>query len=553
MKQPTLFDEPSNGTETQSAEAQLQRQVETARDPLTAQIVTPIIANILLDYENLNEEANRIIDDTLNFLIDIVPEIAKVEVKNYVQDQGFSQFPIGTSQFPISKIGNIIDEIKGKWIVAIDESMIDEETLSGNISYRHSAAFSMQIAEAGGEPKERMLALSSVVKIQEEEHFRDKMMFISYLMNLFTAYYTAKFLTSIGEQVHSIIIHGPLIRQLGPFMELGFKRDVLNKVFSLGKNVELGDHILPNIKILAEGGLLRQILDSKNYKECVEQFKGYLGNLGKDESSGISLYLCLLKELYDLSKAENFCVIGCVETVRSSEYSDIYFRYQVEEYFKKNADKRQSFEQLLQRCGIQPQADLKPCFLQLREKSGWDDEKLSFFSVKYDAAQQHIHYTNPVPIRRYFSSQANEDALDLNEKFSRRISSTSQGAQNGALNNILKHTLKFPDYKVLMSYVRTSELKAPIRVEFFETGNWQNIVPFVYAVSQPYSSFGLPVFLYFADKIARVPKSVISTVTTELLMKKAIEYVTKNPQGDMHFVQIISGLLNKFRRDFTQR
>jgi len=552
MKQPTLFDEPSNGTETQSAEAQLQRQVETARDPLTAQIVNPIIANILLDYENLNEEANRIIDDTLNFLIDIVPEIAKVEVKNYVQDQGFSQFHIGISQFSIKKIGDIIEEMKGKWIVAIDESMIDEEVLSGNISYRHSAAFGMRIDETGREPKEKMLALSSAVKIQEEEHFKDKMMFISYLMNLFTAYYTAKFLTSIGEQVHSIIIHGPLIRQLGPFMELGFKRDVLNKVFSLGRNIEFEDNISPEIKALAEGKLLQEILDSENYKECVEQVKGYIGSLGKDESSGISLYLCLLKKLYDLSKAENFYVIGCVETARSSEYSDIYFRYQVERYLDENKDKRQTFEELLQRFGIQPQADLKACFLQLREKAGWDDEKLSFFSIKYDAAQQRICYTNPVPIRRYFSVLDNQNVIG-DAQLAQRISSTSDRAQNLALKNMLKQTLKFPDYKVLMSYVRTSELKAPIRVEFFETGNWQNIVPFVYAVSQPYSSFGLPIFLYFADKIARVPKSVISTVTTELLMKKAIEYVTKNPQGDMHFVQIVNALLNKFRRDFTQR
>ena len=552
MKQPTLFDEPSNGTETQSAEAQLQRQVETARDPLTAQIVNPIIANILLDYENLNEEANRIIDDTLNFLIDIVPEIAKVEVKNYVQDKGFSQFHIGISQFSIKKIGDIIEEMKGKWIVAIDESMIDEEVLSGNISYRHSAAFGMRIDETGREPKEKMLALSSAVKIQEEEHFKDKMMFISYLMNLYTAYYTAKFLTSIGEQVHSIIIHGPLIRQLGPFMELGFKRDVLNKVFSLGRNIEFEDNISPEIKALAEGKLLQEILDSENYKECVEQVKGYIGSLGKDESSGISLYLCLLKKLYDLSKAENFYVIGCVETARSSEYSDIYFRYQVERYLDENKDKRQTFEELLQRFGIQPQDDLKPCFLQLREKAGWDDEKLSFFSVKYDAAQQRICYTNPVPIRRYFSVLDNQNVIG-DAQLAQRISSTSDSVQNLALQNMLEQTLKFPDYKVLMSYVRTSELKAPIRVEFFETGNWQNIVPFVYAVSQPYSSFGLPIFLYFADKIARVPKSVISTVTTELLMKKAVEYVTKNPQGDMHFVQIVNALLNKFRRDFTQR
>jgi hypothetical protein len=555
MKQPTLFDEPSNGTETQSAEAQLQRQVETARDPLTAQIVNPIIANILLDYENLNEEANRIIDDTLNFLIDIVPEIAKVEVKNYVQDQGFSQFHIGISQFSIKKIGDIIEEMKGKWIIAIDESMVDEEMLSGNISYRHSAAFGMRIDETGREPKEKMLALSSAVKIQEEEHFKDKMMFISYLMNLFTAYYTAKFLTSIGERVHSIIIHGPLIRQLGPFMKLGFKRNLLHKVFSLGKNVELGDHISPDIKNLAEGGLLKEILDSHDYEWCLEQLKG--GQIIQFDDydstvSGVALYLCLLKRLYDLSRSKNFYMIGCVETVRSSEYSDIYFRYQAEQYFNKNADKRHAFEKLLQRFGIQPQADSKACFLQLREKAGWDDEKLSFFSVKYDAAQQRICYTNPVPIRRYFSVLDNQNVIG-DAQLAQRISSTSDRAQNLALKNMLKQTLKFPDYKVLMSYVRTSELKAPIRVEFFETGNWHNVVPFVYAVSQPYSSFGLPVFLYFADKIARVPKSVISTVTTELLMKKAVEYVTKNPQGDMHFVQIVNALLNKFRRDFTQR
>ena len=555
MKQPTLFDEPSNGTETQSAEAQLQRQVETARDPLTAQIVNPIIANILLDYENLNEEANRIIDDTLNFLIDIVPEIAKVEVKNYVQDKGFSQFHIGISQFSIKKIGDIIEEMKGKWIVAIDESMIDEEVLSGNISYHHSAAFGMRIDETGREPKEKMLALSSAVKIQEEEHFKDKMMFISYLMNLYTAYYTAKFLTSIGEQVHSIIIHGPLIRQLGPFMKLVFKRDVLHKVFSLGKNVELGDHISPDIKNLAEGGLLEEILGSNDYKWCLKQLKG--GQIIQFEDyhstvSGVALYLCLLKRLYDLSRSKNFYMIGCVETARSSEYSDIYFRYQVERYFDKNKDKRQAFEELMRRFGIQPQEDLKPCFLQLREKAGWDDEKLSFFSVKYDAAQQRICYTNPVPIRRYFSVLDNQNVIG-DAQLAQRISSTSDSVQNLALQNMLEQTLKFPDYKVLMSYVRTSELKAPIRVEFFETGNWHNVVPFVYAVSQPYSSFGLPIFLYFADKIARVPKSVISTVTTELLMKKAVEYVTKNPQGDMHFVQIVNALLNKFRRDFTQR
>ncbi|MFN3426433.1 MAG: hypothetical protein ACK41G_02520 [Candidatus Thermochlorobacter sp.] len=532
-------------------------QFETARDPLTAHIVKPIIGNILLGYENLQEDATRIINNNLNFLINVVPKISETYVKNYANANGFASFPIGKSRFPISKIANIIDKMKGKWIVAIDESMLDEEMFTGNVSYRHSSAFGMRIDETGGEPKEKTLAVSSVVKIQEEEHFADKMKFVSYLMNLYIAYYTAQFLISIGEKVHSIIIHGPLIRQLGPFMELYFKYDLLKQVFSLGRNVEFGKDISDEIKSLGRGQLLQKLLDSNEYKECLEQIKGYTRRKpSKDEHPGICLYLCLMKELYDYSKTHNFYVIGCVETVRSSEYTDVYFRYQVESYYQANPDEKTAFNKILEDFKVKSSDDIKNDFLLLREKAGWDDEKLIFFGMKYDTTQQYIHYTNPVPIRRYFSSQANEEVFDLKESFAKRISSTSDNAQNGALNNMLKHTLKFPDYKVLMSYVRTSELKAPIRVEFFDTESGekqQNIMPFVYAVSQPYSSFGLPIFLYFADKIARVPKSIISTVTAELLMKKAVEYVTKSPNGEMNFVHIVNALLNKFRRDFTER
>ncbi|MFN3393323.1 MAG: hypothetical protein ACK424_02045, partial [Candidatus Thermochlorobacter sp.] len=130
-------------------------QFETARDPLTAHIVKPIIGNILLGYENLQEDATRIINNNLNFLINVVPKISETYVKNYANANGFASFPIGKSRFPISKIANIIDKMKGKWIVAIDESMLDEEMFTGNVSYRHSSAFGMRIDETGGEPKEK--------------------------------------------------------------------------------------------------------------------------------------------------------------------------------------------------------------------------------------------------------------------------------------------------------------------------------------------------------------------------------------------------------------
>ena len=75
-----------------------------------------------------------------------------------------------------------------------------------------------------------------------------------------------------------------------------------------------------------------------------------------------------------------------------------------------------------------------------------------------------------------------------------------------------------------MSFVRTSELKAPIRVEFLERGdmkNWHEVLASIYVTSLPYSSYGLPIFLYYADKMARMPKEVISTVTESYLIEQA--------------------------------
>ena len=43
----------------------------------------------------------------------------------------------------------------------------------------------------------------------------------------------------------------------------------------------------------------------------------------------------------------------------------------------------------------------------------------------------------------------------------------------------------------------------------------------IYVASLPYSSYGLPIFLYYADKMARMPKKIISTVTESYLVEQA--------------------------------
>ena len=75
-----------------------------------------------------------------------------------------------------------------------------------------------------------------------------------------------------------------------------------------------------------------------------------------------------------------------------------------------------------------------------------------------------------------------------------------------------------------MSFVRTSGLKAPIRVEFLGRGDaetWNDVLASIYVASLPYSSYGLPIFLYYADKMARMPKKITSTVTESYLLEQA--------------------------------
>jgi hypothetical protein len=107
-----------------------------------------------------------------------------------------------------------------------------------------------------------------------------------------------------------------------------------------------------------------------------------------------------------------------------------------------------------------------------------------------------------------------------------------------------------------MSFVRTSALKTPIRVEFLEQGNaenWKGVLASIYIASLPYSSYGLPIFLYYADKMARMPKQVISMVTESYLVEQSTRALHQLGLSDIRLRDVLLDVTQKFRRDFHER
>ena len=250
----------------------------------------------------------------------------------------------------------------------------------------------------------------------------------------------------------------------------------------------------------------------------------------------------------------HFSLIGCVENAHSTEYARLYIQYQIERFGIDVANQevlRQLFGAYSVRFNKQR---IKERFREFIVKSGWDDEMIHAFSLKFDDKQQiKSEFTAPLPIRRYFTCDRNEDIFGF--RFGSSFVSEAP-AREAWIANIVDTLYPFKDYRMLMSFVRTSELKAPIRVEFLESGdvkNWHEVLASIYITSLPYSSYGLPIFLYYADKMARMPKVVISTVTESYLIEQATRAFHQLGLSDSSLRQVFSAVTQKFRRDFYGR
>ncbi len=518
-----------------------------------------VLENILTQFEELSEsDLEKLVHTNVEFLGD--EHVRNITGTSYEKEIESFSYTIGRAKFDKDILSKVCDKMEGKWVISVDESMVDKESFVGEVAYRHSCAFGYQIPKSQTQPKEKILAVSSMLRLQDEEDFDRKMVFLTYLLNLYVAFYTAKILQSFNEPIYAIILHGPLIRQIAPFLNLLFRREDIKKVVTADT-----DSPIPNdeIKGIASGNLLDSITTEAAYKESLDNFIGLSssereeeikGRIGKGEVPGISFYFSLLSRLSNLAKEMKFHLIGCVENARSTEYSKLYMQYQIESFGQDSA-RQQILRQLFHAYKVNfHKQRIREKFRDFIDISGWDDEMIHAFSLRFDnKLSVESEFTKPVPIRRYFTGGKNKDVFGF--RFGSSFISENP-ARERLINQIIDGLYPFKNYRMLMSFVRTSELKAPIRVEFLEQGSmesWKEVLASIYVASLPYDSYGLPIFLYYADKMARMPKEMISIVTESYLFTQATRALNQLGLSDSSLRQVVLAVTQKFRRDFYDR
>ena len=266
-----------------------------------------VLENILTQFEELSEsDLEKLVHTNVEFLGD--EHVRNITGTSYEKEIESFSYTIGRAKFDKNILSKVCDKMEGKWVISVDESMVDKENFVGEVAYRHSCAFGYQIPKSQTQPKEKILAVSSMLRLQDEEDFDRKMVFLTYLLNLYVAFYTAKILQSFNEPIYAIILHGPLIRQIAPFLNLLFRREDIKKVVTADT-----DSPIPNdeIKGIASGNLLDSITTEAAYKESLDNFIGLSssereeeikGRIGKGEVPGISFYFSLLSRLSNLAE-----------------------------------------------------------------------------------------------------------------------------------------------------------------------------------------------------------------------------------------------------------
>ena len=519
-----------------------------------------VLENILTQFDDLSEgDLEKLVSTNIEFLGN--DHIRDIIGTSYDKDIESFQYSIGRSSFDKNILSEVCTRMEGKWIISVDESVVDEESFVGEVAYRHSCAFGYQIPQSQEPPEEKVLAVSSILRLQDEEDFDRKMALLTYILNLYVAFYTAKILQFLNQPIHAVILHGPLIRQIGPFLNLLFRKEDIKKVVTA--DIAPLIHTTDEIDAIASGGLLDSIVDEATYQDSLNQFIGLFSRervnnikerVRTGEISGIGFYFSLLKRLSDLAKEEGFHLIGCVENPRSTERSKLYVQYQVER-FGQNSGNQAILRQLFGAYDVKFNRQyIKERFREFITKSGWDDEMIHAFSLKFDDEYSiKSEFTLPVPIRRYFTCGRNEDVFEF--RFGSSFISEDPSRET-LINQIVDTLYPFENYRMLMSFVRTSPLKTPIRVEFLEQGgedNWKEVLASIYISSLPYSSYGLPIFLYYADKMARMPKQVISMVTESYLVEQATRALYRLGLSDVRLRDVLLDVTQKFRRDFHER
>jgi len=556
---------------------------DRAREQAVSNILSSIIASL-----GESPEISRIIDSYFSF----VPLVREVFNENVTVKVGTREYPLKIERGDKEEILNTFyEKVKDQWVIAVDESQhSDDLIMSKDYFYRGSLAFGMKVSKSSAD-REKVLAVLSSFRISEDdESIKRKLDLLTYIQNLIVALYASVLLLSREESIYALFIDGPLIRQLHSFLFVTFTLDELKKLFAVDPDVrkyvgnavwldrnlrcELFEKRL-TVEELAKGKLLDLMLDSSAYKEMkkrlklsdefniVPEFKKAV--LENGEVPGLFVYFFLLRLLNDLSKKHDFLVCGVVKSPKSKEFIRFYYSFA----FAKVGDTNRKFRYKVYSTGIlglNNDGELKffKDFLregkihEALESLDFYDDHLLTFALDFDPTT--AFYTTPFEIRRYRSREANrKEVYEADEEYQvyrTPFGSANNGLQHFWLEEILLKSLLPPEkLRFYMAYVRTSDLKFALRVEFPESAfnRADELCRMVYLFSSVYRNYGIPVFLKYADNLVRVSTDLINRLAKGLLKERVIRELLGKTGGDRDTLEIVKQVIFGMKRDFYSR
>ena len=556
---------------------------DRAREQAVSNILSSIISSL-----GESPEISRIVESYFNF----VPLIREVFNRGISVRVGSREYPLDIRKGEKDQIlKTFYEKVKDRWVIAVDESQhSDDLIMSKDYFYRGSLAFGMKVSNSSAD-RERILAVLSSFRISEDDEFiKRKLDLLTYIQNLIVALYASVLLLSQGEEIYALFIDGPLIRQLHSFLFVTFTVDELRKLFAVDPDVKeyvgdaswLGRRISCNlledeltVEELAKGKLLDLILGSSAYKQVKDRLKLHddftqvsdfrSAVLERGEVPGLFVYFFLLRLLNDLAERHKFLICGAVKSPRSKEFirfyysfafaklgdSDRWFRYRVYSTGILGADSRgelKFFREFLREGKIH----------EVLESLDFYDDHLITFALDFDPVT--AYYTSPFEIRRYRSRYANRrevyEADDRYQVYRTPVGSANDGLQHFWLEEVLLKTLLPQDrVRFYMAYVRTSDLKFALRIEFPESSldRVDELCQMVYLFSSVYRNYGIPVFLKYADNLVRVSTDMINKLAKGLLRERVLRELLGKTESVGDALEIVKQILFGMKRDFYSR
>lgn len=469
-------------------------------------------------------------------------------------------------------------------LIGIDESKVDTPLAHSSMAFLKSVAFRMY-RMPNGQPDEATGPILSELRMQfqEGETFENENQLLGYIRNNYIAYVSALTALAYGRNPF-VVLHGPLVRAIGGFSQITFDYETARDLF----NVDLADAGEFDVPQPATGTINGDRATENNLplspqsaisgEENIRKFNEFcLFSCGRkcesvkalrDQNAvpkaastvtktamakrrypGFCLYFWGLRSLVDLSRlSPNTTIASVVENISAAtEMTRIVLPSLLANSAARTPLQRH-LKHTLKTVGITFPSDdrqIRDIFLTTKtliEKLRLSDSNL--FSYVLSEGQ----FTAPVQIYRYRTRNTHDAAFANN----------SMGVLND-FENILNaifpatETPSHPGYRVFMSYVRTTPLREPVRVEYFDLPHFRTpsrIIGPLYLLSLPYQEYGLPIILYYADKVARTPTNLVKTI----IEREYLELVLRNNFSDPVSIMTILGRLSRgyFQREGLQ-